>query len=69
MLALHIVFTGLYSELTHPEVIISKFLECQRNFEKGFQLKIREKRLFLEAKSEIRVWLSFFGTSMKANIC
>ena len=32
---------GYYSELTHPEVVLNKFLECQReNFEKGFQLKL-----------------------------
>ena len=31
VLALHIVYTGLYSELTHPEVIITKFLMvCQK---------------------------------------
>ena len=30
-----------YSELTYSEVVINKFLECQReNFEMGFQLKL-----------------------------
>ena len=42
---------GYYSELTNSEVVINKFLECQRkNFEKGFQLKLSEKGLFFGEK-------------------
>ena len=37
-------------------------MECKREkFEKGFQQKSEKRGYFFEEKSEIRVWLSFFG--------
>ena len=46
----HIVHTGLRSELTHPEVIINKFLECQRKLWKGISAKNQRKGVIFGGK-------------------
>ena len=48
--------------------MIDKLLECQTKHGKSVSTKNKRNGVIFGGKIRVRVWILFFGTSMKANI-